>query len=583
MMPRISKVRKCYLPFNLYLYDDVNDEYTAQKQRDGNASISNGNSNLDALSLQGYVNYDRNFNNTHKVSAVAVIEKNSSFNRRSDITRLYADFYTVDQIRFADQLGQTSDGIENETADFSYIGRLNYGYKGKYLLEVAGRYQGSFRYAPESRYGLFTNTSLGWRVSEEGFIKNNIDWISNLKLRASYGFTGEPEGDPFQYITGYSLGSGGSYEFEDGVLTQGISTPAAPNPNLTWVENRITNIAVDLGLFKNRLNFTAEIYERFREGIPARPSISLPNTFGGQLPQENLNSEITQGLELSISYRDRIGEDFSYDVSANFSYARTKKDYVEGEAFTNSMDRWRNQEGNRWNDIEWGYNNIGQFQNVGDLRNAPLQNGDRSNVLRELPGDFQFEDWNNDGVVDGDDVQPLFYGGSPKMYFGFTMNLKYKGFYLNMLLQGAANYTVRFREVYAEMFAFRGNTPAYFFDRWTKADPYDVNSEWIPGKWPANRTIGDVGGMYNESSVWRRDASYVRMKSLEFGCDLKSPDLEKTLGITNLRIYVSGFNLVTWADEFIKPFDPEKIEGQSSAGFTYPVTRTFNFGVNMNF
>ena len=152
-----------------------------------------------------------------------------------------------------------------------------------------------------------------------------------------------------------------------------------------------------------------------------------------------------------------------------------------------------------------------------------------------------------------------------------------------MLLQGAANYTVRFREVYAEMFAFRGNTPAYFYDRWTKADPYDVTSEWIPGTWPANRTIGDVGGLYKESSVWRRDASYLRLKSLEFGYNLKNDDLQNALGITNMRMYVSGFNLHTWADDFVKPFDPEKIEGDASAGFTYPVTKTFNFGVNIHY
>lgn len=212
-----------------------------------------------------------------------------------------------------------------------------------------------------------------------------------------------------------------------------------------------------------------------------------------------------------------------------------------------------------------------------------MQNDDRSNILRELPGDFQYADWNNDGIVDGQDVQPLFYGGRPKMYYGFTLNAEYKGFYANVLFQGAGNYTVRFREVYAEMFAFKGNTPAYFFDRWHKADPYDINSDWIPGKWPANRTIGDVGKMYAESSVWRRDASYLRMKTLELGYNVKSKVLLDNLGITNLRVYGSGFNLLTFADSFVKPFDPEKIEGAYSAGFTYPVTRTFNLGVNINF
>ena len=570
-------------PFNLYAYDETNDDYVNQPQRSGNASISNGNANSDATTFQGYMTYNKTFDDVHDVSATAVIEKNGFFQRSSSINRLYANFFTKDQLRFADQIGQTSDGIEVETADFSYIGRFNYAYKGKYLIEGIGRYNGSYRYSDENKYDLFLNGSIGWRVSEENFLKN-VDWLSNLKFRGSYGFVGEPEGIPFQYVLGYQIGSGGSYEFEDGVLSEGIRTPPIANPNLGWVNNRTINIAMDLGLFNNRFNLTAEVYERLKDGIPARPSVALPNTFGAALAQENLNSEITQGLELAISYRDMIGEDFSYDVSANFNYARTKVKYREGDGpFTNSMNQWRNQRNNRWNDIAWGYNYIGQFQSVNDLRNAPLQNGDQSNAIRELPGDFQYEDWNNDGIVDGQDTQPLFFGGTPKMFFGFTVNMAYKGFYMNMLLQGAANYTVRFREVYAVNFAFRGNTPAYFFDRWRKEDPYDINSAWIPGKWPAARTIESVGGMYRESSVWRRDASYVRMKSLEFGYNLKTDDLQKALGITNLRIYASGFNLFTWADDFVKPFDPEKIEGAFSAGLNYPVTKTFNFGVNINF
>jgi len=575
---------KTVLPtYNLYTYDETDDTYDAIKQRDGTASISNANSNSDALTFQGFITYDTNINEDHVIGATAVIEKNSWAQRYSDIMRYYATFYTKDQLRFADVLGQTSDGIENETADLSYVGRVNYAYKGKYLVEVAGRYMGSYSYSPENRYAFYPTASLGWRVSEEGFIKNNVSWISNLKLRGSYGIAGMPEGDPFQYVPGYSFGSGGSYEFEDGVLTEGISTPPLANGNLSWMEATTSDIGIDLGFFQNKLNITADVYQRLLDGIPALRSVALPNTYGGELPQENLNSEITQGMEFSVSYRNRIGSDFKYDVSGNFSYSRTKRKYVEGEAFTNSYSQWRNQQSNRWNDINWGYNYIGQFQSVDELRNAPMQNGDRSNVTRELPGDFQYEDWNEDGIVDGQDTQPLFYGGNPKMFYGFTLNLEYKGFYANMLLQGAANYTVRFREVYAEMFAFRGNTPAYFYDRWTKADPYDVDSEWIPGTWPANRTIGDVGGLYKESSVWRRDASYLRLKTLELGYNFKNQKLQDVLGISNLRVYVSGFNLYTWADDFVKPFDPEKIEGTASAGFTYPVTKTFSFGVNINF
>jgi hypothetical protein len=264
--------------------------------------------------------------------------------------------------------------------------------------------------------------------------------------------------------------------------------------------------------------------------------------------------------------------------------------HVERGNFANSWDRYRNGRADRWNDIEWGYTYTGQFQNEQELLNAPMQNGDIGNIVKELPGDFKYADINNDGVIDGQDEAPIFYNFVPKVHYGLTLNAGWKGFDLNVLLQGSGRYTLYFSEVYAELFAFRGNTPAYFFDRWHKKDPYDKDSEWVPGKWPASRTIETVGRMYAESSVWRKDATYLRIKSVELGYTLRLDKL-KAIGIQNVRVYASGFNLFTFADPFVKPFDPEKLEGMGDpnsptfnrAGFTYPVTKTYNFGLNVSF
>lgn len=130
--------------------------------------------------------------------------------------------------------------------------------------------------------------------------------------------------------------------------------------------------------------------------------------------------------------------------------------------------------------------------------------------------------------------------------------------------------------------SYRGNTPAYFYDRWHRKDPYDVNSEWIPGKWPATRYGIHMGSIYKESQVWRRDASYLRLKSVDIGYTIPS-ELIRKYWIENIRIYVNAHNLFTFADSFVKPFDPEKIEGAYSAGFTYPLTRSFNVGLNVTF
>ncbi|SDM48836.1 TonB-linked outer membrane protein, SusC/RagA family [Catalinimonas alkaloidigena] len=575
-------------PYNLYLYDATEDAYDLVPQRVGTGNLSNYNSNNNQLTLQGYVTYERQFRQAHHVNAVVVVEQQQWNDRWSNLTRYYSGFYTKDQIRFADRQRMENDGLENQTASLSYIGRLNYDFKGKYLAEFAFRHMGTYAYAPSNRWGFFPVATAGWRMSEENFMQN-LPLISNLKLRGSFGLVGQPWGAPYQYIPGFVIGSGGSYEFEEGALTTGVSAPLIVNEKLSWVTARQTDIGIDLGLWQNKLTLEADAYQRVLQGIPAGRDVSLPNTFGSTLPEENLNSNQTQGFEFTLSHRNAV-RGFVYNISGNFNFARTRNLHVERGAFTNSWDRYRNGAENRWNDLAWGYTYLGQFQSEEELLYAPMQNGDQGNIRRELPGDFRYLDLNNDGVIDGQDEAPIFYDRTPKMHYGLNLNASWKGLDLNILFQGAAKYTLRFTEVYAEMFAFRGNTPAYFFDRWRKADPYNPDSEWIAGTWPASRTVESVGRMYAESSVWRRDATYVRLKSVELGYTLPFPFLKK-LGIQTLRVYASGFNLYTFADPFVKPFDPEKLEGLgdpnapgfNSAGFTYPVTKTYNFGVNVSF
>jgi hypothetical protein len=434
--------------------------------------------------------------------------------------------------------------------------------------------------------------SGGWRLSEEPFIQKALPVLSNLKLKGSYGRVGESAGGPFQWIPGFVLGNGGRYEFTNGSLTTGAAAPGITNPNLTWVNAKMSDIGIEVGLWNNRLTFEMDIYRRDRTGFPARRNQSLTNTFGATLPEENLNSDRTEGIEFSFAYNLRK-KDYSVGVMGNFNFARSKNIYVERGPFTNSMDKWRNGVNGRWDDIVWAYTYLGQFMTMDEIANYPMQNGDQANI-RELPGDFKYADINNDGVIDGNDMLPMYIGANgsndnqnprgknPKINFGITLMGAYKGFDINALFQGAAMYTVRFSEVYAEVMAFRGNTPAYFFDRWHKADPYDSKSEWIPGAWPASRFNNDVGSMYKESSVWRKDASYVRLKSLELGYTFNTAWFNGS-GIRKLRLYVSGFNLFTITDPFVKPFDPERLEGLFNAGFNYPLSKIYNVGLNLNF
>lgn len=564
--------------YNLYNYNSAEDIYLPTKLRVPSV-IANSNGDDNRVTLQGYLQYQSDFWSDHNLDMVFIFEQREGWNRDSYLRREY-DFFTNDQIDLAGLNNQFTSGNESEYASRSFLGRINYDYHGKYLLEVAARYDGSYRYHPSQRWGFFPVVSGGWRISEEDFFRNNISFISNLKIRGSYGQVGEDAGDPFQYVPGFSTSGGGGYEFVNGEYLNGASSPAIVNENLTWFTSTIKNIGLDLELWDGILNFEVDIYERDREGLLAYRNVSLPNTFGGSLPQENLNSDQVKGAEFTIIHNNHIGE-FRYSISGNFNYYRTKNVYIERGPFTSSWDQWRNGASDRWKDVLWGYRIDGQFQNHEEIANAPVQNGNIGNT-RELPGDFRYEDVNGDGVINGNDEVPLFWGGQPKMHYGMTFSGAWKGFDFNILLQGSGNYSIRFREVYAEIFAFRGNTPAYFYDRWHLADPYDPNSEWVEGTWPASRFISDVGAIYKESPIWRRDASYLRLKNIELGYTFNRVQLD-VFGLNNFRIYGNVHNILTFADSFVKPFDPEKIEGSYDAGLTYPLTRSFNFGISVGF
>lgn len=564
--------------YNLYTHNSTTDIYKGEEQN-GPAKLTNWSNDFTRLVLQGQASYKARFNDVHNVSGTLVYEQTKTDNSYTSAASYY-DFLTNDQQDQASKDNQEVSGNESETANMSYVGRFNYDYAGKYLIEFAFRYDGSYRYNPDKRWDFFPVVSAGWRISEEKFMKNNLKFLDNLKFRASYGKVGENAGNPFQYVDGYSVGGGG-YVFSDGSYTSGITSPSITNRNLTWYTATITDFGIDIGLFKNKLNIEFDVYQRDRDGLLTTRAMSFPNTFGADLPQENLNTDRVQGFEFMVSYKDKV-DAFSYGVSMNLNYARTMNRYVEEQEFGSSYARWRSGSSDRWNDVLWGYNVIGQFQNYEEIIQAPLHEVGSLANTRQLPGSFIFEDVNGDGVIDGNDMLPSFYGGQPKLHYGITLSADYKGFDMNILFQGSGKYTVRFQEVYADMLAFNGNTPAYFYDRWHLADPYDPNSAWVPGKWPAIRTSDNSAGMYRESQMFRKDASYLRLKSVEIGYTVPK-SVAKRFYVENIRLYANGHNLLTFADSFVKPFDPEKIEGSFSAGFNYPLTKSFNFGINISF
>jgi TonB-linked SusC/RagA family outer membrane protein len=540
--------------------------------------IANAIDDANRLVFQGQLSYNRSFGNGHNIDVTAVAEEKKYNKKHSYLKREY-DFFTIDIVDDASGL-QTNQGNEEEEATLSYIGRVNYNFRSKYMLSYAFRYDGSYRYAPGKRWAFFPTVSGAWRISQEDFFRNTFKFVDDMKVRASYGEIGENVGDPFQHVLGFSPNTNQGAEFENGSVVGGLTAPGVINPDFTWVKSKITDVGVELRLFKGLLNIEADYYERAKTGKLKTREGGLPNTFGGDMPVENLEDELTKGFDFVVGHQHTINK-FNYGVSFNMNLARTMWTKVDKPVATSSRDKWRHGFIDRWNDQEWGYKYIGQFQSFDEIQNSPIQGGDRGNS-QLLPGDFKYEDINGDGIINDNDLVPIFRNRDPKLFYGFTLNASWNHIDFSTVFQGAGLYTIRFNEVFSQMFFNDGNVPAYFFDRWHLSDPFDPTSEWIPGKWPANRFPGNMASNYAESDRWRMNASYLRMKSIEIGYSLPK-NVIRNIGLTNVRVYANAMNLLTFSDPFLKQFDPEKYEGDYEAGYNYPLTKSFNFGLNVSF
>jgi TonB-linked SusC/RagA family outer membrane protein len=538
--------------------------------------IANSFDDADRLVAQGQLDYNTTIANSHHIGATLVNEYRRYSKKQASLQREY-DFYTTDIVDFASGT-QTNGGSEDEQATLSYVGRFNYDYQNKYLIEYAFRYDGSYRYAPGKRWGFFPNVSAGWVLSRERFIKKALPFVSNLKLRGSYGLIGENVGAPFQHVLGFTPVTSEGAEFTNGSYTGGLAAPGVINPNFTWVKSKITDFGIDLGLFGEKLTITADYYQRDKTGKLKVRNGGIPNTFGGDMPIENLESDQTRGFDFIIGHQNKIG-DFTYGVSVNMNLARTKYIVVDRAPATSSYNKWTTGLTDRWNDIEWGYTQTGQFQNFDEIHNAPVYGGNLGNS-QLLPGDYTYQDVNGDGIIDNKDLLPIFRNRDPKMFYGMVVNAGFKHFDFNMVWQGAALYTMRFNEVFSQMFFNDGNVPAFFYDRWHQADPYDPNSPWIAGTWPASRFAQNMQSDYRESSIWRMNAAFARLKSIEVGFLIPEGKIKF---LKSARVYINMHNPITISKKFLKQFDPERYEGDYLAGYNYPVMKSYNLGVNVSF
>jgi TonB-linked SusC/RagA family outer membrane protein len=492
---------------------------------------------------------------------------------------------------------------DHSTAGF--IGRFTYDFNRKYLVEFSGRYDGSWKFPKDKRWGFFPSVSAGWRISHEDFFINSGlgDIFSNLKLRASYGQMGDDNigsaYPDFAFAAGYIydnpngaiISSDPLSEHEGSAITG--SYPKVPVTNISWIKSSMTNIGLDLGFFENRLSAEIDAFYRLRDGLAAtRADVQMPAEVGFNTPAENLNTDKIYGVDGFVKWT-QVVEGLKYYVGVNATLARKMTGERYGEIFSNSWEAYRWSAENRWSNANpssniWAATVTGQFLTQEEIDNCKVEmdaNGNR-NVL---PGDLIYEDLNGDGRIDNYDNRPLGYEYNrqnaqlPILTYGINLGLEWKNFDFATDLAGASLQTFINDGVTKWPYHF-GNSPEYIFtDRWHHEDIFDPSTAWVPGTYPAlrkNNPWGTSGGNYRRwNTFYMTNVTYLRLRNIELGYTL-SQQLTNKVNISACRIYFSGTNLFSLDNIAYQGLDPEVNEPD---GYNYPQTKMMTLGINLTF
>lgn len=547
-----------------YTYDEVTELYEERTNSYWSTPVLHEyQRNSNTLTINANINYDRDFNG-HHVSALAGFEQASY---RLDYMGAGINKYDSDILDeffagSADKNWYSIKGYARETARRSWFGRLGYDWKSRYLVQLIGRFDGSENFPEHKRWGFFPGVSAGWRISEEQFIKKSAPWLTNLKIRASYGEQGNDQIDSFQYMTTYGYTSASSYKLRfDDKDVNFIIPGKVPNKNVTWEVAKTWNIGLD-GSIKNGLfGWELEFFKTERSNILCTRNASIPYYTGlpDSLPDENIGIVDNKGFELQLHHEGKSKNgNLVYHASGNFMFVRNRIKFMDETPWGEGHE-YMNLTGHPMG-AELYYQVKGINRSQEDLENNPQMAG-------ATLGDFMFEDLDGDGKITSYDRKRCDLTPVPEIVFGANFDATWKNFDFSVLLQGQA----RARFYYSPL-----------------TDPVSGNIEkeaalnaWTLDNPSASRPrIGSTvsNGGVNRASFYYRNAAFLRLKNVEIGYTIPDNTLFNNMKIKSLRFYIAGYNLLTFSG--LKNVDPETSDESYQ---TYPQMRIFNTGVKLTF
>lgn len=543
-------------PYTYYQYNVVTQEYDSRTSVIP-IEVTDNYSRWTSTLSNFRVSYKTTIYENHNVSAMVGTEQQKQTYSYAMAYRKNFVSAAIPQINVGstDPADLSNGGSVSESAYNNFFGRVNYNFKSKYLLEFVFRYDGSSIFPEGNRYGFFPGISAGWRLSEENFIKDNLSFVSELKLRGSYGELGNDRVAPYQYLQAFQFGHNFVFGGSD---SPGIYSSVLPNPDITWEVSKKLDFGLDATLWNGLLGTELSVFRENRSNILLQRNLSVAKVLGfPALPDQNIGEVENHGFELALTHRNTIGE-LKYSVNGNVSFARNKIIFMDE---TPPAEAYQAQTGHPLGSGLY-YKSDGIFNTQAELDNYP--HGAGAQV-----GDIKVLDLNNDGDINGEDRYRTYDSPRPEYVFGLTTNLQYKGFDLNLF--------------------FQGQTSAYSYDgTFDEFGLQDLDNGYVDratNRWTINNQEGATMPRAEDwqpgaTDFFLYDATFVRLKSAELGYSLGS-NLSKKIRLNNVRIFVSGTNLLTWAKE-IKWRDPEISSGTYYEN-DYPPLQIFSFGVNVKF